>query len=266
MNPDEMLRSGDLAGALAAQTAVLREHPTDQIARISLIHLLVLRGEWDRAESQLLTVAKQDGALQMATAMYRGLLSAEEERARVVAGTTAPNLPPGSPPYVADRIAALHAVQVERHADAEALIARARSAEPVVTGMIDGLGFSSLSDYDDILGPVLEVFAGGRYFWVEFARLQNIGLQAPRSTLDLVWLPATMRERDGVEARVHLPVHYAGTHGHEDPLVRAGRKTAWEDVGGFAFRGFGPRLWLADGARELPMLSVRTLTFGNPEP
>jgi type VI secretion system protein ImpE len=201
----------------------------------------------------------------MAVSMYRSLLAAEEERARAYAGKAPPNVAPEAEAagMVHDRIAALTLVQNERWADAQVLLARAQNSEAPRAGSLDSVAFASLADYDELLGPVLEVFAGGRYFWVPFLRLQRVEITAPRSSLDLLWLPATIFEHGGVEARVHLPVHYAGTHTHADPLVRAGRKTVWEDVGGVAFRGFGPRLLLADGARDVPLLSVRSIRFGS---
>jgi len=263
---DEMLRTGDLAGALREQTAVVRSRPTDQAARIELVYLLVLNGELDRAEAQLLTVAQQDAALQMATAMYRSLLAAEEERGRAYAGSGTPNLAPEAAECMADRIAALAAVHGRRFGDAEVLLERARAAETALPGQIDRIPFTALADYDDLLGPTLEVFAGGRYFWVPFARLQRVTTEAPRSRLDLLWLPATIFERGGVEARVHVPVHYAGTSTHGDAQVRAGRQTEWTDLDGIGFRGFGPRLLIADGSRDIPLLDVRTLEFAESAP
>lgn len=264
MSVDESVRQGDLAAALQAQVQVVKGRPADVEARARLVQLLVLGGDLDRAETHLLTMAQQDASLQMASAIYGGLLAAEEERRRVFAGAMPPNTSPEVPPHLRDRIDALALTARGRAADAGTLLERARGAEAAVAGSADGVPFSRLADYDEWLGPVLEVFAGGRYLWIPMQQLQTLEFGAPRGALDLIWRSVSLVERDGTDAQVHVPVFYAGTSAHADGLVRCGRKTEWEDVEGIAFRGAGPRILLADDEREMPLLSVQRLEFAGP--
>lgn len=265
MSVDESVRQGDLAGALQAQVQLVKGRPADIEARARLIQLLVLGGDLDRAETHLLTMAQQDPSLQMASAIYGGLLAAEEERRRVYAGTAPPNTSPEVPAGLRDRIDALAVAARGRVVDAGTLLERARGAETPVAGSADGVPFSSLADYDEWLGPVLEVFAGGRYLWIPMQQLRSLEFGAPRGALDLIWRSVSLVERDGTDAKVHVPVFYAGTSEHADGLVRCGRKTEWADIEGVAFRGAGPRILLADDEREMPLLSVQRLEFAGHE-
>ncbi len=266
MSVDEAVRSGDLDRALQEQTQAVKARPADMEARAKLVQILVLAGQLDRAETHLLTMAQQDASLQMGAAVFRGLLAAEEERRRVFAGSAEPNTAPEVPPSLRDRIDALAAQTKGRDADAATLLERARGAETPVAGTADGVAFASLADGDEWLGPVLEVFAGGRYLWIPLQRLQSLEFKPPRGALDLVWRPVSLQERDGTDAQVHVPVLYAGTSEHADGLVRAGRKTEWKDILGVGFRGAGPRVLLATGSedgaeRELPLLSLQSIEF-----
>jgi len=261
----ELFSAGRLGDALAAQTALVRAKPGDGDARFALAGLLCFAGELDRASAQLDTLALQSPELAVGTSHYQSLIHAEAERRAVHERDGEPLLPPDSPAHVERRVLALRAL---RAGDAEAAgraLAEADQAAPALEGKLDGESFDALRDYDDLLGPVLEVYAGGRYLWLPLERVRTLELAAPERMLDLLWPSARLEETSGAEANVHLPALYAGSHAADDERLRLGRMTDWRDAGGAAFRGVGQKVLLARRGgeeRERGLLEIRTLELG----
>jgi len=81
---------------------------------------------------------------------------------------------------------------------------RAFDAAPGLTGRLhDDQGehaFAWLADADMRLGPVLEAFVHGRYYWVPLERLARVRLDPPEDLRDAVWMPAHLDLRGGGEA------------------------------------------------------------------
>ena len=270
MDARELFQSGRLDEAIAAQTAEVKAHPTDPERRYLLCGLLGFAGEWERAGRQLDALGVQDEQLATAGLVYRNLLASELERRAVHAGTSPPLLPDEPPSHVALRLEALAACAAGDPAAAAGRLEEAVAVQPELRGSLDGAPLTALRDLDDVLGSVLEVFAGGRCLWLPWEHLRRLELAAPRHMLDLLWAPAVLEDVRGVTAHVHLPVLYAGTAASDDDDLRLGRKTDWEDLGGGLYRGRGQRLlaW-ADGEgalQELDILSLRSLDLGGDAP
>lgn len=260
-----LLQAGRLAEAVAAQQAAVKARPLDPGDRYLLFGLLCFAGEWDRATRQLDVLVHQDPQLVASAGVYGGLLAAERHRAAVFAGEAAPLLPPDAPAHAAERQAALAAWRGGDAAAAGRRLEAAVAAQPALAGRLDGLEFAGLRDLDDLLGSVLEVFAGGRYLWLPLERIRRLTIAEPGHLLDLLWLPARLEGADGETAAVHLPVLYAGSAAAPDDQLRLGRQTDWRDEGPF-YRGLGQRLLACAGRdgeeREAGLLAVRSLEFG----
>lgn len=262
MNLQELMASGNLAEAVAAQSAEVKARPLDLDARYQLSVLLCFAGDLDRAHLQLNTIGSQDAELGMASAIYRSLITADAARRTVWNETGQPLLPPDCAAGIEDRVAVLQAL---RRGDSEAAaqaLERAQAADAPLEVKLNGELTRDLRDYDDFLGPVLEVYAGGNYLWLPFERIRSLEVPAPKSDLDLLWAPAQLVDANGMEANVHLPVLYEGSHLAPDGRVRIGRMTEWLDVEGLGFRGQGQRTLLAEQggeSREIGLLEVRSL-------
>lgn len=262
MDAYDLLREGRLDDALRLQTEAVKSRPSDVDARYVMVAVLALLGEFDRAERHLTAIAELHPELAAASAVYSGLVTAEEERRRVYQDGETPGLAPDVPD-------ALHARAALRRHLARGDAAAAQTAWQQVQqagggdvgGEVDGRRFGRIRDYDDSLGDVLEVFAGGRYLWLPWRSIRSLSCAPPRGLLDLIWARCDLTDARGIRATVHVPVLYAGTAGHADPLVRSGRKTEWQDEAGLVFRGHGPRILLLD-EDEVPFLSLRELTCG----
>ncbi len=260
----QLWEAGDLAGAIAAQAAVVKARPADTDARSLLFALLAFAGEWERAGTHLRALQAADGELQRSALFYRGLLTAEIHRQGVFEGDAVPVLPPQAPAHLEHRLAALQAIRRGDQAAARGHVAAAVEAQPDLAGTVNGQPFAGWRDLDDLLGSVCEVLAGGRYLWLPWEWIRNLEVTAPARVPEMLWVPARLLHRDGEELSVNLPALYAGSHTWDDPALRLGRATSWggdEDLQ----RGKGQRLlaW-ADAAgevHEMPLLELRTLAF-----
>lgn len=256
-----LLRAGRLDEAIDAQTAVVKARPTEADARYLLLALLGFAGQWDRAGRQLEALGHQDPKLATAARVYGGLLAAERERDAVYTEGGQPLVPPDAPAHVTARLAALVAWREGNRAEVARQLEVAVDAAPILAGRFNGEVFDGLRDLDDLLGSVLEVFAGGRYLWLPLERVRKLEITPPAHLLDLLWLPAQIVDADST-ASVHLPVLYPGSAHHADAEVRLGRRTEWHGEQEL-LRGFGQRVlaYLAAGGelQEQSVLAVRSL-------
>jgi type VI secretion system protein ImpE len=145
--------------------------------------------------------------------------------------------------------------------DAQALRAQAFEQAPTSTGTIDGQPFEWIADADMRLGPVCEAVINGRYYWVPFARLARIDLDAPEDLRDVVWMPAHFQFANGGEAVGVVPTRYPGSESADDPLLSLARKTVWHEDAPEVFSGLGQRV-LATSEGEHPLMDVRTIVLG----
>src|SRR5512140_3987901 len=132
--PKELLDAGHLKAAIEALTQEVRESPTDQQKRTFLFELLAFAGDWDRAEKQVAAAAGADAMSQMATGIYRGLLQAERERARVFAGKARPHFLRHVPDYVEKSLAAIGQISEGNFAAARTLLDEAEEERPSLPG------------------------------------------------------------------------------------------------------------------------------------
>jgi len=257
----DLFKQGRLGEALRASLDHVRANPQDPDARFVLFLLLCFSGELERAGTALNALAVQAKHLEVETALLRALLAAEQERATVLGTRGSPLLPPDPPEHLKARVRALDALRGGDVGSADKALDEAAEATPPVNGLLDGSPYDSIRDDDDLLGSVLELFAGGRYLWLPFERIRRLEISEPRRPLDLLWAPARLETAEG-DASVFLPVLYAGSHAHPDDAVRLGRATDWRDVGAHIHRGAGQRVLRAaqgDLARECGVLEVRRL-------
>jgi type VI secretion system protein ImpE len=256
------LRAGRLDAAIQAQMDTVRARPTDADARYLLCGLLAFGGDWQRAARQLDALGLNDPALQQRTGVYHNLLASEVERGAVLAGTAHPLTPPQPPEHVTQRLAAVAAAAAGDGDGTVRAVDAAISAQPELSGRFNEREFRALRDLDDLLGSVLEVFAGGRYLWLPLEHLRRLTVEPPQHLLDTIWLPAELEDAEGPTATVHLPVLYAGSGTSDSDTIRLGRETHWAEVAPDLFSGRGQRVLAhaADGEpQEVPLLELRTL-------
>jgi type VI secretion system protein ImpE len=266
MAAQELFEAGELREAIQEQNAQVKAHPTDVDARYQLVVLLAFAGELDRAFLQLDTIARQEPELAPATGVYRSLIRAEAERWAVFNREGKPLLPPDCPEHVELRVEAVEAMRAAEPDRAAAALDRANEKATPLGGELNGEAFDAIRDTDDLLGPVLEVYAGGKYLWVPLDHVRRLEISEPERELDLLWAAAQLLDVRGEEASVHLPVLYEGSHEASDGHARIGRVTDWIDWEGVLYRGVGQKVLLSargDATRETALLEVRNLELAD---
>lgn len=260
LHAEDLLKSGDLDGALAALQDAVRSDASNAALRIFLFQLLCIRGEWKRAIAQLKVAAEMDKSAVTMAQMYREGIVCEVYRAKVFTGEKDPLIFGEPQEWCALIIEAMKA-QAQGNIDQAAEIrARAFDAAPAASGKVNGDTFAWIADADMRLGPLLEVIINGRYFWMPFNAISSALFEAPADLRDAVWTPATLTLANGGEIVALIPTRYAGTVENGDAAEKLARATSWADVGAETFVGTGQRL-LATDLGDTALMDVRLLEF-----
>lgn len=261
MTAQELLKQGDLSGALAAVQTQIRSAPQDARLRVFLFQLLCVHGDWKRAIQQLKTCATLEPAAATMAQMYREAIICEVYREKVFAAEKTPLIFGEPQEWMAWMIEALKQ-QVQGDLEtASALRARAFEAAPNTAGTLNGTAFDWIADADPQLGPLLEAIVDGKYFWVPFTALHRITIEAPADLRDTVWMPATVTWANGGDAVVLIPTRYAGTLRSSNATHRLARSTDWVTLGANVAHGVGQRLLITD-TQDCALMDIREMVLG----
>lgn len=264
-NAKEALAAGDPKQALSLLQAEIRQQPANVKLRIFLFQLLCVLGQWPRASAQLEVCGEMDAGTLAMVNTYREALKCESVREAVFAGTTTPSVLGQPQEWVTWLIEALQADARGDTAVAARLRAQAFAMAPANSGALNTESFAWIADADSRLGPVLEAIMNGRYYWVPFIRLIKIAIDPPEDLRDIVWMSARLQFENGDESVALIPTRYHGSETSEEGLILLARKTAWEQIGPDAYRGFGQRVFTTD-VGESPLMEVRSIELNGASP
>lgn len=248
-----------LADQLAALKAQIRTAPGSVPLRVHYFQLLCVLGEWTRALEQLQLCAQLDPTAQTMARAYREVIRCEVLRQDVFAGKRRPFLIGEPAAWMAWMIDALALDGTGRHEEAHTLRARALQEAPERAGSIGEHDFAWLADSDTRLGPVCELLAQGRYYWLAFDQIAQIAFEPVQDLRDLVWLPCELTLVHGGVLQGFMPVRYPAAEGDDDALKLA-RRTQWSALGVEHVAGHGQRSWVSD-TDDFAMLQVRHVRF-----
>lgn len=230
MKSDDLVRAGKLDEAVDWLSAHLRDHPTDARSRTTLFELLAFQGDFDRAEKHLTILGEGNKDTMAGALLYHGALHAERLRKDMFDKGIYP----------------------------------APLSGPPVGGTINGKPFESIADSDPRIGARLEVFGAGDYFWIPFAQIETIRIEAPKRLRDLLWVPARVTTAPAFQQRelgeVLIPALCPLTFRHPEGEVRLGRMTEWcaDDQGNE--QPYGLKMLSVDG-EDFPLLEIRELAI-----
>lgn len=256
----ELLKAGDLSGALASLQDAVRAKPDDAKLRIFLFQLLCVIGDWKRAVAQLKLSAQLDASALPMAQTYREAIICEVFREKVFAGEKDPLIfgePQSWVALLAQGLKALAQGKPDRAAD---LRAEAFEKAPTTSGSLDEQDFEWIADADMRLGPVLEIVINGKYFWMPFNVLSSLRIDPPQDLRDTVWTAASLTLKNGGELVGLIPTRYAGTAERGSDAMKLSRVTEWEDLGSDTFAGIGQRL-LATDLSEVSLMDTRNFQF-----
>ncbi|MCB1805512.1 MAG: virulence protein SciE type, partial [Candidatus Competibacteraceae bacterium] len=169
-SPQDALRDGNLDQALSELQQQVRKQPANAKHRIFLFQLLAVRGEWQKALTQLNVLRDMDASTLPMVQTYQEAIQCEAIRADVFAGRRSPLVFGDPEHWLALLVEALHPDASGHYAQAADLRGQALEQTPAISGTIDGAEFAWITDADPRLGPVLEAIVNGRYYWVPFQR------------------------------------------------------------------------------------------------
>lgn len=258
MSAEELLKSGDLDGALTALQDRVRADASNAKLRIFLFQLLCVRGEWKRAIAQLKICGEMDPEAVPMAQTYREGIICEVYREKVFAGEKDPLLFGEPQEWMALMAEALKAQAAGKHEVAATTRAKAFEAAPAVSGELNGERFEWIADADMRLGPLLEVVVNGKYFWMPFSAISTAIFEDPADLRDAVWTPCTLTLITGGEVVALIPTRYPGTTEAGDGAEKLARATNWADAGSDTYVGTGQRLLTTDQG-DTGIMDVRIL-------
>jgi type VI secretion system protein ImpE len=266
-NAEDLVRAGNPAQALKVLQDQVRAAPGDARLRVFLFQLLCVLGQWERALAQLDVAAKLDASALAMAQTYREAIKCELLRAEVFAGRKSPMVFGQPDAWLGLLIEALLRGGRGDAAEGTRLRGMAFEQAPTTSGSLrtgsqdkddPGTRFSWIADADTRLGPVLEAIINGRYYWIPFARLSLVALDAPADLRDSVWMPAHLGFENGGESVALIPTRYPGSESSEDGQVVLSRKTLWQELSDETFAGLGQRVLTTD-AEDFPLMDVRSI-------
>ncbi|MBB3610139.1 type VI secretion system accessory protein TagJ [Rhizobium sp. BK602] len=240
----EALGQNAIEDAIELVKSHLKTAPSDRQARNLYIDLLVLVGDYERADAQcnLASTFAPDDV--MGFAMLRNQLRAMAARAAWFTDAATPDFPQG--PSDLDK-AALKLGIAHRQGSAQDTKAALEALEEVrgERPMIwNGKPVSDFRDLDDRIPHALEVImSGGGYLWVDFAKIASVDIEPIARPRDLAFRRAELQLVDGASAPVLLPAIYHGTPAEGKLLL--GRETDWVDEASGITIGRGQKCFLA---------------------
>lgn len=258
---DALLREGDLPGARAALVEVVRSRPSDAKARMFLFQLLAVAGEWDKARTQLNSLAQLSPEAQMLSVAYGQAIDAERTRAEVFAGTNRIEVLANGDAWAASLAEAIEHYANGRTTEGDAARDAAFDAVPDAPGRFNESAFDWIADADSRFGPAFEAIVAGRYGLLPFDAIERITCEGVRDLRDLVWLPVQIAMKSGQSIAAFLPARYPGSEKSAVANEQLARATSWHpDTSGEA--GSGQRLWTLSDGEDHGILSLRLLEFG----
>jgi len=264
MSPDEHIKNGDPVAAKKELMGLVRDDPSNVNHRIFLFQLCCVLGEFDRALNQLTVIGEMsDKALAMVQT-YREVLQCELLRREVFLGKKTPLVFGEPESWVGDIFESLKLQALDKSQGAQDLRLSAYESIDATSGTINDEPFEWIADADSRIGPMLEVFMNGKYYWVPFNRIAKIDIDAPEDLRDFVWLPAQFTWANEGQAIGFIPTRYPGSETNSDGQIQLGKKTEWQQLADDVYAGIGQRM-IATDQNDYALLDIRQITFNLPD-
>lgn len=260
--PMELYQAGQLDEAIEQALSVVKTHPSDTTARVQLVDLCAIAGQWERADRQLDTIQNQDPAAAVGVALIRQLIRAELARHECFQQGRLPELIGEPAEHIRLHLRAIASLRAGDAAEAVQLLAEAAEKTPPCQATVNGQAAPDLRDLDDLTAAILEVHTStGKYYWIDWRQVAQLEVHPPKRPRDLLWRQATLTVIDGPEGEVYLPAIYPATYADgTDASLRLGRSTDWMEGEAGLCRGTGQKMLLVAG-EALPLMQLETVSL-----
>lgn len=260
MTAKELMQAGRLAEARQVLIEEVKAAPADAGRRTLLFQVLSQLGEWDKALKHLDMISTQEPARAIGVQTYLNALKAEQERLKVLALAQTPSVLPEAPAYFGAYLQYLGALKDKQFERARALITEIDAARPPIAGTLNGQPFEGCADTDARLYAFLEAFVHERYVWIPFEAIRELIVHPPQSSLDLIWVTASITTWEGLSMNCCLPVVYPESFREQDDRIKMGRLTDWLPLGAGLSRGVGQHVYQV-GEGETALLEIKEANF-----
>lgn len=246
----EMLQEGRLTDSIAHLEAQLRDDPLNVDFKSSLIELLCINGELERADKQLNNMVQKHPDFLIGASNLRQLIRAEQSRQDFLTGKSVPSLFTESDAH----IEAFMKLRIEMNQNnAESISQSAlvlEEARPKLAVQLNGNKVNELRDLDDSLGGFIEIFGtDGKYYIVQLHNIEYIHFKPVNSLIEQVWRRVELSIKDGPCGEAHIPLVYANSITDAEKL---GRETDWQEQAPDVMTGVGQKMWFVND-QAMPM-------------
>ncbi|MCK5817730.1 MAG: virulence protein, SciE type [Psychromonas sp.] len=241
---NDMLQEGKLTEAIEYLETELKDDPLNTDYRSSLIEMLCIIGDLERADAQLDIIALKNPQFTVGATNLRQLLRAQQSRLDFINGKSVPELFNGTTPYSE----ALVKLNIELHNGDDKSINDAvdlfEEKREKIGCKVNDKEIKEFRDLDDTLGSFIEIFTtDGKYYLADLSDIQYIIFKPIASTIERVWRRVELCIKNGSTGEAHIPIVYANS---KTDAQKLGRETDWIDSTENVSIGLGLKTWFAD--------------------
>ncbi len=254
----KLLDENLLGEAVICSLAYIKRKPMDFEARRLLIDLLIVDGDYERADKQadILSNTVEDFALGMG--LLRGRLQAASARKNWFLKGEVPAFPQG--PTRRDKQAMrlwTDFLTKDEKAVEESLEKLSRISE-THNLFVNRKKAATFRDADDRISHALEILCtDGNYMWVDFDLVSKIEFYPINSVRDLVWRGAKLTLKGGSQSDVVVCTTYFADDTTNS--AKLARETDWMTLMAGMVTGIGQKIFVNDDD-VIEALALKTLT------
>jgi protein involved in temperature-dependent protein secretion len=252
MTPHDLLSAGQLTAARAAQAA---RAPMNAAERADWLELLFLANDYPTIAAWLATAPAD-----VEVADYQARLSAQQMRHESFTNGQEPYCTADAPTHLSLRTQAMYALTMGDLTSAKHWLENAAEMAPPIRGTLNGRPFARLTEPDQLLANVLELFVKGNYFWLALEQVQRVTFHHPATPLGFGYRSATITLRNGHSEVSLIPTLYPFTYVEADGPLLAGQASEYRAGSNGPVIGLGARHWQVDG-QATALTSVQELVL-----
>ncbi|WP_028773301.1 type VI secretion system accessory protein TagJ [Shewanella waksmanii] len=253
----QMIQEAKLTQAIEYIEQLLRDDPLNPDLKSTLIELLCISGEYERADKQLNLIVQKHPDFLIGASNLRQLLRAAQSRQDSLTGQSVPKLfsevDGHSEAFMKLRVE-LNQGQPEQVSQGAIALEQAR---PAIAININDQPNQEVRDLDDTLGGFVEIFGtDGHYYIAQLSEIDYIHFKPVSSLVEQVWRRVDIAIKNGPCGEAHIPVVYATS---ETDSQKLGRETDWHESATDVMTGRGMKMWFVDNA-ALPLSAISKLS------
>lgn len=230
----DLIQSHQLSAAIAACKQVVRDKPADIKARSTLCQLFCFCGDWERADTQLATIAQQDMEMAVGVGLIRQLMRGEVAREQFFSEGRTPELVCDPTPAMEALLQALIAAREKNNPEITQHVAKLHDSIPLFKGTVNGQPFEFARDLDDMLSGFMEVLStNGKFFLMPLESIISLTFREPERLQDQIWRSANIEVQGGMTGEVYIPTRYCRHLNPDETLsepLMMGGESNWEPI------------------------------------